>query len=84
MPSPAERPRACLRQRFAQQNQQILQNFDSWLDQTGAEAGSLRATGEAVTQAVANKAAMAKQGSGSKGGDNGKGQGKGHGKGHDN
>lgn len=50
-----------LRERFAQQNRQILQNFDAWLDQTGAEAGSLRATGEAVTQAIANKASMAKQ-----------------------
>lgn len=52
---------APLRERFAQQNQQILQNFDAWLDQTGAEAGSLRATGEAVTQAITNKSQMAKQ-----------------------
>lgn len=51
---------APLRERFAEQNQQILQNFDAWLDQTGAEAVSLRATGEAVTEAVAAKAKDAK------------------------
>lgn len=54
-----------LRQRYADQNQRILQNFDSWLDQTGAEAGSLRAAGEAVDRALvmeANKAKMAIRG----------------------
>lgn len=51
---------APLRERFATQNQQILQNFDAWLDQTGAEAGSLRATGEAVTKAIADKSNRAK------------------------
>lgn len=50
-----------LREHFAEQNKRILQNFDSWLDQTGAEAGSLRATGETVTQAIANKSEIAKQ-----------------------
>jgi len=49
-----------LRERFAEQNQKILQNFDAWVDQTGAEAGSLRATGEAVTKAVVDKATAAK------------------------
>jgi len=49
-----------LRQRFAEQNQQILQNFDAWLDKTGAEAGSLRATGEAVSKAVVEKSNKAK------------------------
>lgn len=45
-----------IRQRYAEQNDQILKNFDAWVDQTGAEAGSLRATGEAVTQPMVNKA----------------------------
>lgn len=49
-----------IRQRFAEQNQKVLQNFDTWIDQTGAEAGSLRATGETVTQAIVNKANNAK------------------------
>lgn len=49
-----------LRQHYADQNQKILQNFDTWIDQTGAEAGSLRATGESVTQAIATKANNAK------------------------
>jgi hypothetical protein len=49
-----------LRERFAEQNEKILQNFDAWLDQTGAEAPSLRATGEVVTQAVADKAKSVK------------------------
>lgn len=49
-----------LRERFAQQNSQILQNFDAWIDQTGAEGGSLRAVGQAVTDAVVNKANRAK------------------------
>lgn len=51
---------APLRERYAEQNQKILQNFDAWVDQTGAEAGSLRATGEAVTQAVVEKSNKAK------------------------
>ncbi len=49
-----------LRARFSDQNQRILQNFDAWLDQTGAEAGSLRATGQVVTDALSNKAKLAK------------------------
>lgn len=49
---------APLRERFADQNEQILQNFDSWIDDKGA--GSLRGTGQIVTEAVANKAKMAK------------------------
>jgi hypothetical protein len=47
---------APLRDRFATQNEQILQNFDAWTDQTGAQAPSLRATGEVVTQAIVDKA----------------------------
>lgn len=49
-----------LRQRFADQNQQILSNFDAWLEQTGAQSPTLRATGEIVTAAVAEKANKAK------------------------
>lgn len=49
-----------LRERFAEQNDAILKNFDAWVDQTGAEAGSLRATGQAVTDAIAKKAQKAK------------------------
>lgn len=49
-----------LRQRFSDQNQKILQNFDAWIDQTGAEAGSVRAAGQVVTDAVAAKANKAK------------------------
>lgn len=47
---------AALRERFAQQNENILKNFDSWVDQTGAEAPTLRAVGEAVDKAVVEKA----------------------------
>lgn len=49
-----------LRQRFADQNERILMNFDAWVDQTGAQAGSLRATGETVTSVIASKAQKAK------------------------
>lgn len=49
-----------LRQRYAEQNEKILQNFDAWIDQTGAESGSLRATGEAVSEAIVNKSNKAK------------------------
>lgn len=51
---------APLREHVAENNQKILQNFDAWVDQTGAEAGSLRATGEAVSQAVVDKSNKAK------------------------
>ncbi len=49
-----------LRQRFAEQNERILKNFDSWLDQTGAESGGLRATGQKVVDAIVTKAKKAK------------------------
>lgn len=52
---------APLRERFAEQNERILKNFDAWVDETGAEkAGNLRAVGEAVNQAVVDKANRAK------------------------
>jgi hypothetical protein len=43
---------APLRERYAQQNQDILRNFDAMVDMTGAEAPTLRATGEAVDTAL--------------------------------
>lgn len=49
-----------LRQRFADQNQQVLQNFDAFTDSTGAQAGNLRATGKVVTDALVQKMADAK------------------------
>lgn len=50
-----------LRERFAEQNQKILQNFDAWVDQTGSSSPNLRATGQGVTQALVNKSKAAKQ-----------------------
>lgn len=47
---------ARLRERYAEQNQQILQNFDAWVDQTGAEAPTLRSIGTTVDKALAAKA----------------------------
>lgn len=44
-----------LRQRFAEQNQQLLQNFDAFTDATGAQKTSLRAVGEVVNDAVVKK-----------------------------
>jgi hypothetical protein len=49
-----------LRDRFAQQNENILNNFDAWVDKTGAEAPSLRAVGAAVDDALTQKAARDK------------------------
>ena len=54
---------APLRERFAEQNEKILANFDAWADQTGAEAPSPRAVGAAVDaplvrQMKADKAQM--------------------------
>ena len=47
---------AALRQRIVQQNTQSLQNFDSMLDKTGAEAPSLRAVGMSVDRALVDQA----------------------------
>ena len=41
-----------LRERINNQNAVVLQNFDHWADQTGAEAPTLRATGQAVDRAL--------------------------------
>lgn len=45
-----------LRDRYSDQNEAIVKNFDSWVDQTGAEAPSLRAVGESVDKALVEKA----------------------------
>lgn len=49
-----------LRARFAEQNKQMIDNFDSFLDQTGAQQTSLRGTGEAVAGALGTKRAAVK------------------------
>lgn len=49
-----------LRDRYAQQNEDIMKNFDAWVDQAGAEAPSLRAVGSAVNDALVKKAARDK------------------------
>lgn len=49
-----------LRQRKADQNQQFLQNIDSFIDTTGAQQPTLRATGKVVTDALINKATESK------------------------
>jgi hypothetical protein len=51
---------APIRDRIAEQHEKIAQNFDAWIDQTGAQSGSVRATGEAVTSALIEKAKKAK------------------------
>lgn len=52
-----------LRERFAQQNQQLRQNLDAFIDMTGAQAGESnfrRATGVAVNEALRSRAARDK------------------------
>lgn len=49
-----------IRQRMAEQNQQILKKFDEWVDLTGAETPSLRAAGQAVNDALVAKSRKAK------------------------
>lgn len=51
---------APLRDRFTTQNHGILSKMDAWFDETGAEAGSLRAVGQVVNDAVVAKANRAK------------------------
>lgn len=51
---------APLRQRYVEQNDAILRNFDAWIDQTGAEAPNLRAVGQAVDRALVEQAARDK------------------------
>lgn len=49
-----------LRERHAELNERILKNFDAFVDQSGAEAGGLRAVGQIVNDAIVSKAKMAK------------------------
>lgn len=49
-----------LRERFTDQNKKILLNFDSWLDQTGAEQTNVRGAGQSVVSAIEKKAKTAK------------------------
>jgi hypothetical protein len=51
---------APLRARIQEQNDALLRNFDVMLDQSGAEAPSLRAAGAAVDQALVKQAARDK------------------------
>lgn len=49
-----------LRQRFAEQNQQLTQNLDAFIDMTGAEAPDLRSIGASVDKALRDRAAKDK------------------------
>lgn len=49
-----------LRERFAEHNNKVLQNFYEMVDMTGAEAPSLRASGSIVNQALIDKVDKAK------------------------
>lgn len=49
-----------IRERHAELNGRILQNFDAFVDETGAEAAGLRAVGQIVNDAVVEKATRAK------------------------
>lgn len=49
-----------LRERFAQQNKQLIQNMDAFIDMTGAQAPDLRSIGVSVTEALRSRAAKDK------------------------
>ena len=49
-----------IRERFAEQNAKLQQNFDAFIDQTGAEAGDLRSVGQSVDKALRSRAAADK------------------------
>jgi hypothetical protein len=49
-----------IRQRFSEQNQQLQQNMDAFLDMTGAEAADLRSVGASVDAALRSRAARDK------------------------
>lgn len=51
---------APIRERAAQQQQAVRQSFDSWIDETGAQAPDNRAAGIAVDKALTAKAARDK------------------------
>lgn len=50
-----------IRERFAQQNEQMLRNFDSFLEATGAEKSGLRQVGEAAIGVIEKKRDMVKR-----------------------
>jgi hypothetical protein len=49
-----------VRQRFAEQNMKLQQNFDSFIDATGAETADLRSVGQSVDSALRGRAAKDK------------------------
>lgn len=49
-----------LRERFTQQNKQLIQNMDAFIDMTGAQAPDLRSIGVSVTEALRSRAAKDK------------------------
>lgn len=49
-----------IREHLAENNERILRNFDTWAEQTGADAPTLRATGQTVDAALVAKAKAAK------------------------
>lgn len=51
---------APIRERFADQNMKLQQNFDAFIDSTGAEAGDLRSVGQSVDKAIRDRAAADK------------------------
>jgi len=51
---------APLRERYATQNEQVMRNFDAWIDESGAMAPDLRSVGKSVDQAIVNKSKTAK------------------------
>lgn len=51
---------APIRQRFEEQNAKLQQNFDAFIDQSGAETGDLRSAGLAVDKALRSRAAADK------------------------
>lgn len=52
---------APIRERFAQQNEQMLRNFDSFLEATGAEKSGLRQVGETAIGVIEKKRDMIKR-----------------------
>ena len=53
-------PGAPLRERFSEQNLQLQQNLDAFIDKTGAQAGDLRSIGLVVDKALRDRAAKDK------------------------
>lgn len=49
-----------IRERFAEQNMKLQQNFDAFIDATGAETADLRSVGQSVDQALRGRAAKDK------------------------